>query len=518
MNTTNKSPELDKYPNIALQEKSFAKLIEITYVYPPLESDPETKYKFNDTIFFALLGEEVNWKYMSVAEAQRRMSDNYLRVESFLNDKIAEYEEDIAQIWDRTDDRSLLDKWALEYNIHILNFTLLGLPFELEKAGIENGYVKSEKIWILEEQKTHEAAAWMPQISESPKYANVCYKFLCDTLRDSDLSEEDKEKFKPYLSKLESDAWDEFSYSEKSWEASETKKFINMLKGIKVPRTQVIQMFEWAMQINWINKKVIEADVDFIYDWPDALYYPKKKAFDYRTMDRVLALIDHEIEKHFFNERVHEEIHGEWAHRFAWNLPKEEGLAIAWEKILLWEDLSDIPVQYTFIMTYFWEMLPWDEFLQFLYDLSTVVPQADVLGRFYRMKRWKDLDLPWVQEKDGLYSIWVMEIVDFIENGWQITDLFLWKHSLADLDRVKALRGEEKTEIPIGISEILMYNLMGKYWYQVAESFDVYISDKYGEHDSIWRKPNRSQARIAKQMRDTLMGIIDDQIPTEPES
>lgn len=55
-----------------------------------------------------------------------------------------------------------------------------------------------------------------------------------------------------------------------------------------------------------------------------------------------------------------------------------------------------------------------------------------------RMKRWmKKFTDDWIFMKDVVYINWYFKVENFLENGWKLEELYIWKISLDDLDEIK---------------------------------------------------------------------------------
>jgi hypothetical protein len=69
----------------------------------------------------------------------------------------------------------------------------------------------------------------------------------------------------------------------------------------KINRENYIRIFELVLAMYGINKPVEIDERSSIYDGDDALYIPSSKEYNTLSIQKILKLIQHEIERHMLS-------------------------------------------------------------------------------------------------------------------------------------------------------------------------------------------------------------------------
>lgn len=400
-------------------------------------------------------------------------------------------------------------KWTLDFIENIILFTLEWLIFEKEKAWWNCWILEHEKRNKIKKMEELEWKLYWWKICENKEEVIVCYEKLLELLEKNkdQINEEEVGIFREYLKQLK----EEFPYlDEENEENEENKKNEeneeNEMMDKQISRKNYVKIFEIIFEIYWIEKKVVVDERSSIYDGPDSLCIPNLEKYNTLKLKRILELIVHEIEVHFIVEKNNKQ--NLWDFRGWANLQREEWTASLSEDILSWYDWKKTWINFRFSQILMWEILDWDDFNKFVEIFLKLqwerlsVKNSHIL----RKKRNYPLYLKWVQHKDTSYSRWKMKVVKFLEEWWNIEDLFLGKVSFDDLDKVKKIvsKSWNAQNYPFLLWEILKFVLDGKKL--THKSFTFYIKEKYSflDVDKNFKKGN-----VKKITMDTKRKIID---------
>lgn len=227
----------------------------------------------------------------------------------------------------------------------------------------------------------------------------------------------------------------------------------------EISREKYVKIFELVFQFYRINVPVIVDERSSIYDGEDWYYIPNSLDYAYMEIENILNLIQHEIEVHYIVSRNNKKVLGNF--RWFGNLQREEGLAkIAWE-LIKWRNIDDFGIPRLFSLLIMGEILDNRDlynFIKIYYKLINY--KFDPFSRFLRLKRNYPLDYKWVQHKDTSYYRWIVKVIDYFKNWWDIKDLYLAKINFDDIDLVKDIIKKEKISIkyPKFVWEILLYS------------------------------------------------------------
>jgi len=189
--------------------------------------------------------------------------------------------------------------------------------------------------------------------------------------------------------------------------------------------------------IYWINikLKIWNKASRFVMSW-DTLYY---KSWAIVWKKEMRSIIAHEIEWHYLRRingrKLDYKIFSSWT---AWYIEIDEWIAVYNQNRFL--NHSD----FKYYWIYEWYYLlnyalthSYNDLLEKLiefykYDLSKV------FDRIVRIKRWfQKASDEWVFYKDVVYLNWFLKINKFLDQGWSLKELYLWKMTIEDLEELK---------------------------------------------------------------------------------
>jgi hypothetical protein len=194
--------------------------------------------------------------------------------------------------------------------------------------------------------------------------------------------------------------------------------------------------------------------------------------------------------------------------RWANNLSREEWLAMTAEAFLKWENLEDIEVWWAIPDILMGEILLWEEYRDFHNLLSKLKDTKNAQGVFLRRKRNYPLYYKWVQHKDTSYNRWQHQIINFINSGWNIKDLYLWKVSFEDIGKTKEIVSGENIKLiyPLLVWELLQYVIL---WQELKEDkFWNYIELKYPFLNIRQEIVNKTVERLTFSMKRKIVQIL----------
>ncbi len=497
--------------------KELSDIIEVTYAYTDLWNGEF----LNKTLFWTLLwreyiedktqtkeqnkqAEKDFWKniWENIAEVYTKAKSKLLLKKSF----VIKYKELLQPFLKENSPRVQILLWSLEYVLNILDITITGLPFEAQKAWIPHNFSQeevSERVKKLEEIET-KLFGW--NVRENEYEVRGSFEVLTKLFekQKTKLTSEEQERFALYLQTLKQT----FPYitdsAQNDKNESKNSKTFDILSR-EISRENYVKVLKLAMEIYWIEKPVIVEERSSIYDGEDYLGIPESDAYKTLKTQRVLELIQHEIETHYIIEQNNAQTLGKF--RWGWNLPREEWLAMTVEWFLKWKKLEDIQVSWAIPDLLMGEILSWEEYKEFLELHAKLKGTKNALGMFLRRKRNYPLDYQWVQHKDTSYNRWQHKIVDFM-TSWDVKDLYVWKVSFEDIVKTKEIVNGENINLiyPLLIWELLQYVIL---WQELKEDeFWNYIETKYLFLNIRQEILNKTVERLTFSMKRKVVQIL----------
>ncbi|MEF2175984.1 MAG: hypothetical protein V3575_05910 [Candidatus Absconditabacteria bacterium] len=460
----NEKEFIDKI-NSSIFDGTLSDLIEVTYAYEDLGNG-----KFlNKTLFEKLIGEKynnnisyLNGKAMFYLHNKKQLVNRFI-LELNSQSKLSE--------------KMLILKGSLEYVRAILQLTIVGLPFESQKAGLENNYDEikiQERVELLE---TIESKLFGGNIRNNKSESHDCYFYLKNIyqLNKGNLSQPEQTQFQGYLDILEKfiskDSIDTNNLSMKNTISQ------NIILKKLVNRDDYVRIFHLVFQIYGIQKSVIIDERSSIYDGDDAFYIPSAEAYEKLELQRVLQLIQHEIETHYIIQSNNEKLLGTF--RGGNNLLREEGLAMVSEGLLAGKTLNDFGVSASLPMIFAGEVLDGEQYYDFINLLCKIKGENNINGIYLRRKRNYPLNYKGVQHKDATYSRGIQKVIEYIKDGKDLKELYIGKLSFEDLELGKKLSINNSINLkyPIFIGELIMFVLSGNKLQKLT--FHKYLMNKY---------------------------------------
>ena len=272
-----------------------------------------------------------------------------------------------------------------------------------------------------------------------------------------------------------------------------------------------MKIFDIVFELYGLPQRTLISNVGSIYDGEKFLEIPNKKTYEYKNIKSILSLLLHEIMAHTINlENTKKYL---WNFRWAHNLEKEEGLAILLEKLFQWEKLDNIDIIWSLPSLFIWEICTNKEYKKYL-----SICYKDNNKAYLRFKRNYSQKHKWVQHKDASYSRWVLKIRDYLLDGWNFQDLFLWKVSFKELQYLKKIKNIKKGIQPIQplfIAEMLSFIIHNSYKHKriiSIQDFIKYMDKKYSFIDTSYFEEIYSQKKIQKKIHN-ILSIFQKYIP-----
>jgi alpha-L-glutamate ligase-like protein len=222
-----------------------------------------------------------------------------------------------------------------------------------------------------------------------------------------------------YVNKVLSEKW-EIKNEEEYLSFDEIKDFI--------------QKFNHIYNINIFLKKwqktarfVIKGNTLYIREWTKVW----KKEFR--------SIIAHEIEWHYLRRLNWRKLEYDiFSFGTAWYLETDEWIAIYNQNRFLWE--FDRKFYGIFERYYFLSYALKGSYGDLL-KMAKKYYNNDlekVFNYILRLKRWMtSFSNDWVFLKDSVYVNWYFKVENFINSGWKLEELYIWKISLDDLEEIK---------------------------------------------------------------------------------
>ncbi len=195
-----------------------------------------------------------------------------------------------------------------------------------------------------------------------------------------------------------------------------------------------VKKFNHIYGIN-IILKVANKTARFVMSW-DTLFFREGSSVGKKEMRSIVA---HEIEGHYLRKLNWKKMdysifwHGTW-----WYLEIDEWIAVYNQNRFL----------NTFDRKYYW-ILNWYHLVDFAlnHSYSQLVEEMmdmtsyrldETFKKILRLKRWmRDVSEEWIFMKDVVYLNWLKKVEDFVHNGGDLKELYLWKIAIQDLEELK---------------------------------------------------------------------------------
>jgi len=195
-----------------------------------------------------------------------------------------------------------------------------------------------------------------------------------------------------------------------------------------------IKKFKDIYNIN-ISLKEKEMPSRFAMKW-DILYIRKGALVWKKEMRSIVA---HEIEGHYLRKINWKKsvfsIYWSWT---AWYTSVEEWIAIYNQNRSLTKENRKYYTIYE--RYYFIDVALNKSYYELINELKDFYNNdlEKVFTFMTRLKRWfVDVSKEWCFMKDVVYVNWYFEVLDFLENGWSLIDLYFWKIWINDLNDIK---------------------------------------------------------------------------------
>lgn len=476
--------------NRDLFNKELSDIVEVTYVY----TDLWNWVFLNKTLFWTFLWKEYEWKdkneekkfweevYFNIAEVFTQTKSKLLLKKSL----VIKYKESLQQFLKENNPRVQILLWSLEYLSNILDLTITGLPFEAQKAWIPYNFSSEEVSDRVEKLEEIERKLFGGNVRENEYEIRGSFEVLTKLFekQKTKLTPKEQERFSWYLQVLRENfsfTLEEPELSKENLHKYETHDVLRQ----EISRENYVKVLKLAMEIYGIKKPVVVEERSSIYDGEDYLGIPESDWYKTLKLTRVLQLIQHEIETHYIIEKNNSQTL--WKFRGSWNLQREEWTAKVAEWTLQWKTLDSFWIQWALPDILFWEILSWDDYRDYLElfakmdrdEMTFWLALKDPKTTFLRRKRNYPLDYKWVQHKDTSYNRWERQVVHFLQNNWDVKDLYVWKVSFEDITKTKKIIESEDIKLiyPLLIWELLQYVIL---WKKLSENeFWEYIEAKY---------------------------------------
>lgn len=495
LNSVTSSLETGEFDTIAnkLKENIFnAKMVdifELTFAY-----DAKDGKLFNRTLF-------TDFAWLSIQDTKEKL---FSTTSSLLHIKkmyIQQARNELLQL-PHIEGKSEILLWTLNYTEKIIDLTLLGLPFEVEKIWYPLWLSLQEIEERTQKMESIEKDLFGGNIRENPLEVANCYRSLKTKIEKKlpTMTEDQKRICEKLLASVKQlpaflDIENAFQSRTQDTRTTNYKKIFEDNKELfekKISRTDYIKIFELVFDMYGIRKSIKIDERNSIYDGDDGLYIPKHKNYDTLSLQKVLVLIQHEIERHMLSLENNEENVG-WF-RWANNLFIEEGGAMILEWILQGKSLSEYDwISVALPNIFAWEILNGDEYKQFL----AIFSQKDM----DRKKRLYPLHQRGVQHKDTTYTRGPKAVIEYLAQWWNPKDVYIWRLQAKDIKKIKE---KKNIKYPKLVSEVIIYKLING---EINDSkFKDFIAGKYNflSEDTVKDKMNDFTREEKKQLIEIL--------------
>lgn len=462
-------------------------IFELTFAY-----DSKDGKLFNRTLF-------TDFAWLSIKNTQEELfsiTNSLLHIKKMY---IQQARKDIVQL-PKIDGKSEILLGTLGYIEKILDLTILWLPFEIEKIWYPLLLSPQDVEQRVKKMEAIEATLFGGNIRENPLEVANCYRSLKTkidkkipmmTERQRQLSKKVLDTIKNLPAFIDVDGI--FKNRQKDTRDINYKKIITDNKTLlekKISREDYVKIFELVFALYGIEKTVKIDERTSIYDGEDALYIPNNKNYETLNLQKILSLIQHEIERHMISLENNQKNLG-WF-RWWYNLFMEEWTAMIMEWILQWKSLSEygwMSINLPNLLV--GELLDGEEYKEFLSIFSSKEVVMERKKRLYP-KYYRG-----VQHKDTVYTRWPKAVISYITRWWNPKDTFLWRLQEKDISKIQK---NTITKYPKLVAEVILYKLINN---TINDSeFKEFIRGKYDflDEESIKDKMNNFTFDQKKQL------------------
>ncbi len=425
----------------------------------------------------------------------------------------------------------LIDKWKEElwvsYNYYEQNFDKIEIFFDLLSLYIP---IETEKIYkfqndseeltwfwgnkeshIIEIERLEEQVFWK-KISDSPDFSKKTLDYISEKYEENQEELTQQEDIflheclaimydASWVDKENTGNWKEYN-NQTNLDLEDPLLSVEWLdKDIldkEIPREKYVEIFRLAIDIlalEWVEV-VVKDNISNISVGPSSINIPSHKDYDNLTVKRIIWLISHELERHaIWNANNSKLIWNLKSLSYLW---QEEWVAHIMEHLALGYNLDSIPMNRYMPRMLAWEVLKWKDFKKFLHIMNKLDGQSiDVESFFLRFKRWKDLELPWVNPKEKLYGQWALEVIERLRKWENPLGMFLAKNGYSEQWEINEII-TEKTDwnitpqiihdkelvLPLMLWELLRFQLLSpsnsRKWLEIWW-FLKYFQTRYGK-------------------------------------
>jgi len=413
------------------------------------------------------------------------------------------------------------------YHYYLQNFEKIGIFFDLLSLYIPietekiykfqddwwdlTWYWGSKKSHIIEIERLEEWVFWK-KISDSPDFSKKTVDYISGKYEENKnkLTQEEDNFLQGCLVRFADVTGVDKENASNSMEY-ENQNIVNLEDPLlsiewldkdildkEISREKYIEIFSLAIGIlglEWVDV-LVKDNISNISVGPSSINIPSNKDYESLTVKRIIWLISHELERHaVWNVNNSKLIWNLKSLSYLW---QEEWVAHIMEHLALGYSLDSIPMNRYMPRMLAWEILWWRDFKKFLHIMNKLDGQSiDVEAFFLRFKRWKDLDLPWVNPKEKLYGQWALEVIERLrswenplgmflaKNGyseqWEINELITEK---SDWKITPEMIHEKKLVLPLMLWELLRFQLLSpsvdRKWLEIWW-FLRYFQTRYGK-------------------------------------
>lgn len=486
------------------------KIAEVTYSY-----DKDTN--INETLFWKIWGLNLReYKTLSEDKQKKLLLYSSEKFSDIIHEKLALMKDALYQLnsseYSELWQEELLEKEIFESAViekmNLLEYCLLSLPFELEKAGVPLD-LDEEEISELEKVLLQiDSNLFWGQVKDNPEEVELSYDYFKHILLDkkNNLTKEEQCKLECFLQKVKPHLPKNYQFKKRK----KTQKISGKYLSYEINRTDYILAFNMLVDAFGKMHHVVKSDkaAGSISDGPEGVYFPMNEKFNTITIERFFKLWMHEIETHSVTDYNTKWLL--WNLRGAKSTEKDEGVAILMEQLFLygkellttdkdWHLLIDktkVQINGYFIKTLMWELLNSEELMEFLEISEKIDP--DIIPPIERFKRLKRNNRAGVQHKDTTYTRGLLKAISHVNlynsSEWKKwispSDMFIWKISFQETEKLKKLKQLKKERgveiedlLPIFVSDAVYFVIEHTLWWTESDiselNFIEYLKNKY---------------------------------------
>ena len=388
-----------------------------------------------------------------------------------------------------------IEEEGLYYIDKTIEMARYAVPIELEKSYSKKILSAREKQDTIEMIETIQTELYGGKISHNIDEIHLSLALIREEWQEYShyLSEWEQQEYRAlYQEMITVLKW---AFPDEPLEDIEFRKEINVYtksqdliiaENTPLIRSAYVQLLQLYIDAHDMPQEVmVSENVSSIFDGSEKLEIPSVHRYSELDLLSVMLLMMHEIGVHYINQKISEDA---WLMiRWAYNIQKEEGLAILMERLFVWKTLAQAKTAgFNFPYTLAAEILSITRRRQFINLRIKLTSKGRSHDEYHqrdlRVMRGYPLDYTGSPRKDMSYGRWLLKIITLLESGqYCLSDFFVGKFGIQDIAswRIDTVIPKTNRNLPLFFPDALLMLLQHGDSILTRENFWEHIREKY---------------------------------------